>query len=56
MGDGSTIGGTSPAVMLDTSTTTGNPIKDVNSITILLRGGGGVYDSSEVNAVFFGGK
>lgn len=56
MGDGSTVGGASAVVMLDTSTTTGNPIKDVNSITILLRGGGGVYDSSEVNAVFFGGK
>lgn len=54
-GDGATNGGASPAVMMDTASTTGNPLKTTTSTTMLIRSNTNVYDSTEVNAIFFGG-
>ncbi|HAT1572675.1 TPA: hypothetical protein I8Y10_004083 [Kluyvera cryocrescens] len=55
-GDGATTGSASPVVMMSSTTVTGTPLKDTNSVTVLFRNGNGTYDSGEANAVFFGGK
>lgn len=56
IGDSVTSGTGSPIIYM-TGGSTGTPEKkDVNGINIMVRGAGGPADSSEVNAVFFGGK
>ena len=54
-GDGAPTGSASPVVMMDTANTSGNPLKTVNNMTMFIRTNAGVYDSTEVNAIFFGG-
>ena len=57
IGDGATSGTAAPIVAINGSSTTGNPVKkDTGGINITTRGSGGVYECSEVNAIFFGGK
>lgn len=57
IGDGAGTGTAAPVVSLNGSTTTGEPVKkDVDGIQITIRGSAGIYDSSEINATFFGGK
>lgn len=56
IGDSVTSGTGSPIIYM-TGGSTGTPEKkDVDGINIMVRGGGGPADSSEINAVFFGGK
>lgn len=56
IGDSVTSGTGSPIIYM-TGGSTGTPEKkDVDGINIMFRGGGGPADSSEINAVFFGGK
>lgn len=57
IGDGATSGTATPIVAINGSSTTGDPVKkDTGGINITTRGSGGVYECSEVNAIFFGGK
>ena len=57
IGDGATSGTAAPIVAISGSSTTGDPVKkDTGGINITTRGSGGVYECSEVNAIFFGGK
>ncbi|WP_368300818.1 hypothetical protein [Kluyvera sichuanensis] len=57
IGDGATSGTAAPIVAINGSSTTGDPVKkDTGGINITTRGSGGVYECSEVNAIFFGGK
>lgn len=57
IGDGATSGTAAPIVAINGSSTTGDPVKkDAVGINITTRGSGGVYECSEVNAIFFGGK
>ncbi|HED3202855.1 TPA: hypothetical protein R4083_003264 [Kluyvera ascorbata] len=57
IGDGATSGTATPIVAISGSSTTGDPVKkDTSGINITTRGSGGVYECSEVNAIFFGGK
>lgn len=57
IGDGGTNGTAAPIVAINGSSTTGYPVKkDTGGINITTRGSGGMYDCSEVNAIFFGGK
>ena len=57
IGDGATSGTAGPIVAISGSSTTGDPVKkDTGGINITTRGSGGVYECSEVNAIFFGGK
>lgn len=55
IGDGAATGSASPVVMLDANGPTGNPLKTVDSMTMYIRTNAGSYDSTEVNAIFFGG-
>lgn len=55
IGDGAATGSASPVVMLDANGPTGNPLKTVNNMTMYIRTNAGSYDSTEVNAIFFGG-
>lgn len=56
IGDSVTSGTGSPIIYM-TGGSTGTPEKkDVDGINIMVRGGGGPADGSEINAVFFGGK
>lgn len=57
IGDGAINGTAAPIVAINTSSTIGEPVKkDVNGINIITRGSGGLYECSEVNAFFFGGR
>lgn len=57
IGDGATSGTATSIVAINGSSTTGDPVKkDTGGINITTRGSGGVYECSEVNAIFFGGK
>ena len=56
-GDGSSAGSASAVIMLDaTNPATGRPLKTVNGFTMFLRSTAGGYDSTELNAVIYGGK
>ncbi|MDU1195362.1 hypothetical protein [Kluyvera ascorbata] len=56
-GDGSSAGSASAVIMLDaTNPSTGQPLKTVNGFTMFLRSTAGGYDSTELNAVIYGGK
>ena len=53
IGDGATSGTAAPIVAINGSSTTGDPVKkDTGGINITTRGSGGVYECSEVNAIF----
>lgn len=57
IGDGSTSGTSGGVVTLNSSSNIGDPVKkDINGLNVMIRGSAGVYDASEVNIAFFGGK
>lgn len=56
-GDGSSAGSASAVIMLDaTNPATGRAMKTVDGFTMYLRSTAGGYDSTELNAVIYGGK
>ncbi|HDL8415782.1 TPA: tail fiber protein [Yersinia enterocolitica] len=57
MADGTAAGGASIVIMQDgTNIATSSPLKTINDFTVYIRSTGGAFDSTDVNAIVYGGK
>ncbi|EQB9714971.1 hypothetical protein ACYZDC_004533, partial [Yersinia enterocolitica] len=57
MADGTAAGGASIVIMQDgTNIATSSPLKTINDFTVYIRSTGSAFDSTDVNAIVYGGK
>ncbi|HHH0014215.1 TPA: hypothetical protein ACPZLS_004034 [Yersinia enterocolitica] len=57
MADGTAAGGASIVIMQDgTNIATSSPLKTINNFTVYIRSTGSAFDSTDVNAIVYGGK
>ncbi|EOV3697652.1 tail fiber protein [Yersinia enterocolitica] len=57
MADGTNAGSASIVIMQDgTNIATSSPLKTINDFTVYIRSTGGAFDSTDVNAIVYGGK
>ncbi|HHH0001361.1 TPA: hypothetical protein ACPZFO_004415, partial [Yersinia enterocolitica] len=57
LADGTAAGGASIVIMQDgTNIATSSPLKTINDFTVYIRSTGSAFDSTDVNAIVYGGK